>query len=37
LLKLGRRDEAKVEFEQAAELTANDQERDLLLGRAAAC
>ncbi|MDT4906167.1 MAG: hypothetical protein QOH52_4183, partial [Pseudonocardiales bacterium] len=25
------------EFEQAAELTANDPERDLLLGRAAAC
>jgi RNA polymerase sigma factor (sigma-70 family) len=37
LLKLGRRDEAKLEFEQAAELTANDPERDLLLGRAAAC
>jgi RNA polymerase sigma factor (sigma-70 family) len=37
LFKLGRRDEARVEFEAAAEMTANDKERELLLGRAAAC
>ncbi len=35
LFKLGRLDEARVEFEAAAELTANDQERALLLDRAA--
>jgi RNA polymerase sigma-70 factor (ECF subfamily) len=34
LAKLGRRDEARQEFERAAELTANEQERELLLGRA---
>ena len=37
LLKLGRRDEARAEFERAAELTRNVRERDLLLARAAAC
>jgi RNA polymerase sigma-70 factor (ECF subfamily) len=37
LFKLGRLDEARVEFAAAAEMTNNDQERDLLLGRAAAC
>jgi len=37
LAKLGRREEARVEFERAAALTQNARERDLLLGRAAAC
>lgn len=37
LLKLGRRDEAKAEFEKAARMTDNARERDLLLARAAAC
>ncbi len=37
LFKLGRRDEARVEFESAAAMTANEQERKLLLARAAAC
>lgn len=37
LVKLGRLDEARVEFEAAAELTSNEQERRLLLDRAAAC
>ncbi len=37
LAKLGRVDEARVEFERAATLTRNARERDLLLGRAAAC
>jgi RNA polymerase sigma factor (sigma-70 family) len=37
LAKLGRRDEARAEFEQAASLTRNARERDLLLARAAAC
>ena len=37
LVKLGRLDEARAEFEAAARLTGNEQERDLLLGRAAAC
>lgn len=37
LFKLGRRDEAKVEFERAAEMTRNERERQLLLERAAAC
>jgi predicted RNA polymerase sigma factor len=37
LEKLGRTDEARVEFERAASLTQNVRERDLLLGRAAAC
>ncbi|MBL0938736.1 MAG: RNA polymerase sigma factor [Gemmatimonadaceae bacterium] len=34
LLKLGRREEARVEFEQAAGLTRNVRERELLLRRA---
>lgn len=37
LMKLGRFDEARSEFERAASLTRNARERDLLLGRAAAC
>ena len=37
LSKLGRMDEARVEFERAASLTKNDRERELLLERAAAC
>jgi RNA polymerase sigma factor (sigma-70 family) len=37
LRKLGRLDEARVEFERAASLTRNARERDLLLERAAAC
>jgi len=37
LVKLGRLDEARREFEQAASLTRNERERDLLLSRAAAC
>lgn len=37
LFKLGRFDEAKVEFEQAAGMTRNERERTLLLDRAAAC
>jgi RNA polymerase sigma factor (sigma-70 family) len=37
LSKLGRHDEARAEFEAAAELTANEQERTLLLDRAASC
>jgi RNA polymerase sigma factor (sigma-70 family) len=36
LMKLGRRDEARVEFERAAALTRNERERALLLARAAA-
>jgi RNA polymerase sigma factor (sigma-70 family) len=36
LLKLGRRDEARVEFERAASLARNERERALLLARAAA-
>jgi RNA polymerase sigma factor (sigma-70 family) len=36
LEKLGRRDEARVEFERAAEMTRNGRERELLLRRAAA-
>jgi len=35
LVKLGRLDEARVEFERAASLTRNRRERDLLLARAA--
>jgi RNA polymerase sigma-70 factor (ECF subfamily) len=34
LAKLGRGDEARVEFQRAAELTRNDRERDVLLARA---
>jgi RNA polymerase sigma factor (sigma-70 family) len=37
LAKLGRSDEARVEFERAASLTKNARERALLLERAAAC
>ncbi|WP_449600040.1 RNA polymerase sigma factor [Paenibacillus sp. Marseille-Q9583] len=37
LLKLGRYDEARTEFERAASLTGNERERILLLNRAAAC
>ncbi|QWF19625.1 RNA polymerase sigma factor [Lysobacter capsici] len=35
LFKLGRREEARVEFERAAALTRNTRERELLLARAA--
>jgi predicted RNA polymerase sigma factor len=37
LAKLGRNDEARVEFERAASLTRNARERDVLLARAASC
>jgi RNA polymerase sigma-70 factor (ECF subfamily) len=37
LMKLGRRNEARAEFERAASLTQNARERALLLDRAAAC
>ena len=37
LVKLGRADEARPEFERAAELTRNQRERKLLLDRAASC
>ena len=37
LARLGRDDEARVEFERAAALTRNARERRLLLDRAAAC
>jgi RNA polymerase sigma factor (sigma-70 family) len=37
LAKLGRADEARAEFERAASMTANEQERSLLLARAADC
>jgi predicted RNA polymerase sigma factor len=37
LKKLGRLDEARVEFERAASLTRNARERHLLLARARAC
>ncbi|MBC7896512.1 MAG: RNA polymerase sigma factor [Cytophagaceae bacterium] len=37
LVKLGRRDEARHEFQRAAGLTRNERERRLLLDRAAAC
>ncbi|MCM8747765.1 hypothetical protein NET02_01235 [Thermomicrobiaceae bacterium CFH 74404] len=37
LAKLGRLDEARMEFERAASLTRNARERALLLERAAAC
>jgi predicted RNA polymerase sigma factor len=36
-MKLGRHEEARVEFERAAALTRNARERALLLERAAAC
>ena len=37
LFKLGRMNEARVEFERAAALTRNARERDLLLDRAERC
>jgi RNA polymerase sigma factor (sigma-70 family) len=37
LVKLGRRQEARAEFERAAALTRNERERTLLLDRAQAC
>jgi RNA polymerase sigma factor (sigma-70 family) len=37
LVKLGRREEARAEFERAAALTANERERALLVQRAADC
>jgi RNA polymerase sigma factor (sigma-70 family) len=37
LVKLGRREEARAEFERAAALTANERERALLIQRAADC
>jgi predicted RNA polymerase sigma factor len=37
LAKLGRDDEARAEFERAAALTRNAQERAVLLRRAAEC
>jgi len=37
LALLGRLEEARAEFERAAALTRNARERELLLGRAAAC
>jgi RNA polymerase sigma factor (sigma-70 family) len=37
LVRLGRRDEARTEFERAAGMTRNARERRLLLERAAAC
>jgi len=37
LFKLGRRDEARGEFERAASLTRNLREREMLLARAAEC
>jgi RNA polymerase sigma-70 factor (ECF subfamily) len=36
LEKLGRRDQARAEFELAASLTRNSREREVLLGRASA-
>ena len=37
LARLGRTNEARSEFERAAELTRNRRERELLLRRARAC
>jgi predicted RNA polymerase sigma factor len=37
LVKLGRLEEARAEFQRAASLTRNTRERNLLLARAAAC
>jgi predicted RNA polymerase sigma factor len=37
LFKLGRRDEARAEFERAASLTGNAREAELLRQRAEAC
>jgi predicted RNA polymerase sigma factor len=36
-VRLGRTDEARDEFVRAADLCANDPERELLLSRAVAC
>lgn len=35
--RLGRREEARAEFERAASLTRNEREREMLLARAQAC
>jgi predicted RNA polymerase sigma factor len=37
LARMGRREEARAEFERAASLTRNNRERDLLMRRAAEC
>jgi predicted RNA polymerase sigma factor len=37
VVKLGRHQEARAEFERAASLTRNERERALLLKRAAEC
>lgn len=37
LMKLGRFDEARGEFQRAADMTANEREKELLLARAAMC
>jgi RNA polymerase sigma-70 factor, ECF subfamily len=37
LVKVGRRAEARAEFERAASMTANERERELLLARASEC
>jgi RNA polymerase sigma factor (sigma-70 family) len=37
LEKVGRKDEARKEFERAASLTRNERERQVMLGRATAC
>jgi predicted RNA polymerase sigma factor len=37
LAKVGRREEARAEFERAASMTANERERELLLARASEC
>jgi len=37
LVRMGRLDEARVEFERAASLTRNTRERDLFLERAIDC
>jgi RNA polymerase sigma-70 factor (ECF subfamily) len=37
LVKLGRFDEARAEFDRAASLTRNVRERELLLGRSREC
>jgi len=37
LKKLGRKEEARAEFERAASITRNARERNLLLDRARAC
>jgi predicted RNA polymerase sigma factor len=37
LVKLGRLDQARAEFERAASLTGNSRDRELLLERAAGC